>query len=385
MPDRRIAKGIYRTDYGWRFYPRIKGKLRPKRVHDPKHRLTLEGLKEKRDEWKVEARRPAPTVTDQPTLFAQDVTNDYLPSVTSMPSYADREIHMRDWAALFGERKRDTIKPLEIKKQLEAWLAEGKKPGTVNRRRTALMSFFTAMNGKSGYNPVRDVPKYAEDEEPRDQSLWTIYRILALMRPSRTRARLRVFTWTGWPHTQLRQLKPSHVDLQTPQAFLTRRRKGKGRRGVWLPLLPGAVIALKDLAARKGFGPFSHTAMHKSFQLAVGKYNAHRARFGHAPIEVRPYDIRHSFLTWVADHVDDDRVLQELAMHSRPEQSQRYTRRATARRLERGIARLREVTRGNISPEKTSKHQEMQGRREREVAGNQRKRSGRRRRIRAKA
>jgi len=190
---------------------------------------------------------------------------------------------------------------------------------------------------------------------------------------------------TGLYRECVRRVKSyvTHVDLETPQAFVTRRRKGKGRRGVWLPLLPGAVIALTDLTKRKGFGPFSHTAMYKSFQLALGKYNAHRARFGHAPIEVRPYDIRHSFLTWVADHLDDDRVLQELAMHSRPEQSLRYTKRATARRIERGMARLRTVTAGTFVPEIVRNAQESTGHRTRKSARRSTKptrRTGRKRR-----
>jgi integrase len=337
------VKNLRQTGSGWQKYCRVAGRFCQE--HTPERPSVLDVRN-----W-VRAQHMSdepPKPTSRGNVFQRDVAT-YLDSVTDMPTYSDREFHMLWWAAIFKGRKRNTITPLEIKTAL-AKLRETHSPSSCNKRRTALMSFYTAMNGRSGYNPVRDVPKYQEDEEPRDQRMWTAYRILALMRPSQTRARLRVILWTGWPHAQLKRLKPAHLDLAHARAFVTPRRKGKGRKGVWLPLLPGAVIALRDFVKwdcftpfdekRQCLVPFSNSAMHSSFARAVAKFNAHRARFGHPPIDAHPYDLRHSFGTMFAERTEDERALQEAMMHSRAEQSRRYTQRATERRVATAFAQV---------------------------------------------
>lgn len=288
--------------------------------------------------------------------FEQDV-DAYLEAVTSMPSYADRKRDMQRWASAFKGRERNSITPLEIRTQLEKWRSTH-AASTCNKRRTALMSFYTRLNGRSGYNPVRDVEKYPEDnDEPRAQHPFTIYRILALMAPSKTRARLRVILTTGWPHAQVKRLKPEHLDLKNARAFVTPRRKGKGRKGGWLPLLPSAVDALREFQQWDAFTtigsngkpqPFSNSAMHSAFKRAVAKLNAHRKRLGLPALRIRPYDLRHSFGTWLAHRMTDERALQELMMHSRIEQTRRYTHAATAGRIERALAGL--ATSSNTDP-----------------------------------
>ena len=58
--------------------------------------------------------------------------------------------------------------------------------------------------------------------------------------------------------------------------------------------------------------PFSPSAMHKSVQLALAKLNAHRATLKQPALAIRPYDFRHSFGTWVADHIVADRERDRL-------------------------------------------------------------------------
>ena len=282
-----------------------------------------------------------PPIDPKATRFEQDAQT-YLDAVTSMPSYSDREFHIGWWATLFRGRDRQTISPLEIRTHLET-LRKSLSASSCNKRRTALMSFYTTLNGRSGYNPVRDVPKYPEEEEPRAQHPVTIYRILALMPPSKTRARLRVILTTGWPHAQVKKLKAEHVDLQNARAWVTPRRKGKGRKGGWLPLLPSAVAALREFATWDAWGEFSHHSMQKSFKLALGKLNERRKAHKHPPLAIRVYDLRHTFGTALAHRITDERVLQELMMHSRIEQTRRYTESATAGRIERAIWQLLET------------------------------------------
>lgn len=278
-------------------------------------------------------------IPDQRGPRFEDDAQTYLDAVTSMPSYDDRERDIRRWSDVFRGRDRNSVTALEIRTQLERWRGT-RSASTCNKRRTALMSFYTRLNGKSGYNPVRDVEKYSEEEEPRAQTPFTIYRILALMHPSKTRARLRVILTTGWPHAQVKRLKPEHLDLKHGRAYVTPRRKGKGRKGQWMPLLPTAVDALKDFQTWEAFGEFSHSAMHSAFARALAKLNARRKAHGHPPIKVRPYDLRHTFGTALAHRITDERALQELMMHSRIEQTRRYTHGATAGRVERALAGL---------------------------------------------
>lgn len=289
-------------------------------------------------------------VPNQRTPRFQDDVEAYLEAVVSMPSYTDREFHMHEWATVFKGRERDSISPLEIRTQLERWRTR-LSASSCNKRRTALMSFYTRMNGKSGYNPVRDVEKYPEDEEPRAQHPYTILRVLSFMRPSKTRARLMVILTTGWPHKQLKQLKPEHLDLRNARAYVTPRRKGKGRKGGWLPLLPAAVRALQQFQQWDCFTkkdeqgkdrPFSHSSMHSRFADALEKLNAHRAKLQLPPLNIRPYDLRHTFITALAHRITDERALQALALHSRIEQTRRYSEQATQGRIERAVLDFRE-------------------------------------------
>jgi integrase len=341
------VKHLRQTGGGWQKHARIDGRF----VSEySKERPTAAEVKQwlRRQHGKAEA--PPSDEANEAEPFEASVA-DYLESVTAMPSFADRQFHMQEWAAHFKGRDMATVKPIEIRTRLNL-LRQTYSASSCNKRRTALMSFYTSINGKSGYNPVRDVVKFPEEAEPRAHSFLTIYRILALMRPSKTRARLRVILWTGWPHAQLQRLKPAHLDLVHNRAFVTPRRKGKGRQGTWLPLLDGAVAALKDFVSWDCFTPlhpktgkpvpFSPSAMHSSFERAVAKLNARRARFGHPPLEIRPYDLRHCFGTMVAERITDERALQELLMHSRAEQTRRYTEAATQKRVAAAVAMIQD-------------------------------------------
>ncbi len=314
-------------------------------------------LKEWREDKRVEVRTGAkvPTVSTSDPTFAEDVQT-YLKLRTSMPTYGTRAAHLRDWAAYFGRRSRSSITAQFIRQRLEQLIADGYAPGSVNRMRTALMSLWTVLDGKSARNPVRDVPKYREpSDEPRALSMLTAYRILACMRDSKTRTRLRVLLWTGWPHKQIGQLRPEHLKLKEGRAYVTARKKGGGVRGAWLPLLPGAIRALTLFDREDCYTPvpepgqkaqpFSSSSMRHSFLLALEKLNAHRARLKLRPLTARPYDFRHSFGTWLAlETGGQERVVQTMMMHATAEQSRRYTEAATTPLVDAAIGRLHGAT-----------------------------------------
>lgn len=64
--------------------------------------------------------------------------------------------HWRD--AGFGPLAVDAVKSIDIKKQLAAWPKFSLK--TKNDLRQVLGAAFNAVNGRSGYNPVRDVKRF---------------------------------------------------------------------------------------------------------------------------------------------------------------------------------------------------------------------------------
>lgn len=340
---------IRETPFGFQAYFKHRGKYRS---HRSKDRAEVESwLRRERVLAEFDIPSPDTTTPRQPT-FEYDAAQ-YLGSVLTMPSIADRRLHINEWADVFAGRDRNSVTPIEIKTQLERWRSRLSE-SSCNKRRTALMAFYTAMNGKSGYNPVRDVPKYHEDEEPRSRHPLTILRVLSFMGPTKTRARLRVMWATGWPHAQIKKLKEEHrVYWKQGRAFVTPRRKGRGHKGVWLPLLPQAVTALEEFHTANAYGSFSNSAARKAWRLALSKLNAHRAKLGLPALSIRPYDIRHTFLTFIAKRTKDDRVVQELGLHSRPEQSQRYSREATELRVSEALAAI-SGNRGNFDAGKGS-------------------------------
>jgi integrase len=361
----RQYPGIRFTATSAQVYKRVRGEFRSKRfpLDTP-----IETLKRERDLLAVESFYGASLFEAHGPSFATDA-DKYLDLVRSMPSFVDRAFHIGAWAKQFGHLPRAAIDGAAIRRVLEQWQRRGRDDGgalsasSLNKRRTALMSMFSVLDGRGATNPVRDVPKYDErdSEQIRAHDPRLLYRLMARIgrkswrarrrafqggapqRTSKTRARLRVLLQTGWPAAQLMKLTPSDVDW-TPgkeSARVSRRHKGKGTRSRRVPLLPGAVIALRAFAKADAWGKFSTSAMHKSLRRARDDENRWRARFRKPPIaHVRPYDFRHTFGTEIARVLTDERAIGEFMLHSTPSQTRRYTEAATTSRLERARAAL---------------------------------------------
>jgi integrase len=288
------------------------------------------------------------------TMFAADA-KQYLALVEHMPSYDDRAYEIAQWGVAFRGRVRSSITAVDIRRQLEKWRKSGRADGkgglahaSLNRRRTALMSLWTTLDGKSAPNPVRDVPEYDEsdNEQIRAFDPRLLYRIIGRVarlkytkRPyvlaHKTRARLRLMLWLGWPQAQIMKIAPEHVNWKEAQIYAMPRKKGKGTKGRWLPLLPGAVVALKAFFAAKATGKFSTSAMHSAFARGLAAENAFRAKHKRPPIDgCYPYTLRHTFGTELAKRLTDERAIQELMLHATPALTRRYTDAATSARLE---------------------------------------------------
>lgn len=343
-----IEKGILPTPHGYLVTVRVLGELKAQRF-PPEAKLTV-----MRD-WRMTARVTGLAAAAQrtgkavkPGTLADDV-RDYLKGIATMPRLDQRTKHMTEWLEALGpERTRDSIQTHEIQAELHRLRKSGcpvieyvrdannrairkvvgHRPyseSEVNKRRTALMHFFRVMNGKSGRNPVRDIPKFREpDPEPRGVPMDTIERILAHLKPSVTKARLSVMAYTGIPHLTLALVRPEDVRWDVPAVYLHGRRKGKGTKGRMLPLRPEAVKAFRLMETWDAWGQSRADGGHpkrgwSSLNPAVGR----ACRALKIPV-IRSYDFRHSFGTAVYAASGDLHATGKLLGHSDSRLTARY-------------------------------------------------------------
>ncbi len=281
----------------------------------------------------------------------------YLRLVAGLPTFKDRAREIELWIAIFQTRQRDEIAAGEIRGQRDTWAREprsatDKRPvaaATINKRLRALSNLYTVLDGPRADNPVRDVPELREPTA-RDRSLPfdRIEAILAQLpdqgrptgkgkgtRPtdSQSKARLRVMAYTGWPSGVLAKITPDDLDLDAGLARLPERSKGAGADAVVVPLLPAAVDALKEMARLKCWGPFSRSALRKTFKRAAKKA-------GHETFRI--YDLRHSFATRVARASRDERAVQHLLQHRSLSTTRKYTIGSVPERALTAIAALQD-------------------------------------------
>lgn len=342
---RKLPTGIRRTPTGYQAYVR---------VCDPMHHAgSLQASKrfprgtawsEMRD-WR-QRRRLGLDEGDNGdhTTFAEDA-EEYLSrsAVQRMPTYRERAKHIHWWVSVFGARDRQTIHPQHVQKALDRlqttpWVrGKGRAQRTgnytassLNKRRTALMHLWTVLDGRQAANPAKGVQAYRESEPvPRAPALNVVLRILDAFPTTKTRARLKLLAWTGWPQAIIKQLRPGDFDLKGARAFVASRRKGAGAPARWLPLLPEAVAACKEFHRSNAYGDFSNSSLRS-------KLVAQCVRLGLSPI--RPYDLRHQFLTLVATLTRDERAVLDLGLLRTPQMARRYTQAATQPRTQAAVA-----------------------------------------------
>lgn len=297
----------------------------------------------------------------------EDDAEVYLQAVKAMPSYTDRELHIREWVKAFGSQWRHTITAEQIRAHLAIWRTTSRtvtitrrktdkapvlktltlSPSSVNKRRTALMHLFTVLDGKAAPNPVRDVPKLREpDARPRGLPYDAIRQLWAVMGDTATRARLQVMAYIGLPHAQIAALSASDVDWEAKTLLVSGRRKGAGTGARLVPLTADGVKALKAMRRTDAWGEFSRSSVRRDFRAACAKVPGLKGR------DVTPYDLRHSFGTEVYRVSGDIRATQVLMGHSSPTLTHRYTLGAVDDRVRASLSRFgrRWNSSGNPSP-----------------------------------
>lgn len=229
-----------------------------------------------------------------------------------MPTYAERVRHLDLWLAELGAHtKRSDVTVGDIRAVLQQWRASGLEPATCNKRRTALMHLWSVLDGKGASNPVRGVKKFrAADPLPRGRDPHVIDAALKARPASRTRACCRVLLWTGMRPVELDRAQPEDVDLKQKTAIV---RTAKGGRTRVIPLTSQAVSAWKEFDRLECWGNVPQAApMNRLLKRWTG-------------LELRIYDLRHSYGTALAMRETRLDVIGALMGHSTLELTKRYT------------------------------------------------------------
>jgi integrase len=325
-----IEPGIRRTGSGWQAYVRVRGEFRSK--HFPPDTPLVE-LRRWRD--RQAAKRTLDIDEDEGGTIGRDAQT-YLALVGHLESFVDRQHAIGQWVKALGATlPRSDITSVVIRRTLEKWRSHGLAAGTLNHRRAALMHLFTVLDGRSVPNPVKDVPRYPVSVTP-----WSLPSLDDAVRAvsaaskdplNKSRVRLTVLLWTGWPSAQLKRLRPSDVDLAGKRVALYGRRKGKGTPDVSLPLLEQAVTAIRAFGQADAWGRFSNSSLHKAMHKGCRRAGVRAFRV---------YDLRHVFGTLIASIVKDDRVVAELLQHTSVAMTRRYTMSSADARVLAGLAQV---------------------------------------------
>jgi integrase len=322
----RLATGIYKDAMGIALRISVQGTPREFRrdlTNRPYKDRDLAWLRQERIRRQAAASLVAERDDDTATRFAADVER-FLNTISSKGHRINSQGYMAHWSAHFATRQRNEITDLEVQ---TAFAAIDQSASTKIHIRRALIQFYDALNGKSGYNPGRSIKKPQKDEESVRDLPWTmIEQIFHALPPSRAKARLMVIAYTGLPQKQIAALKPSDLRLQDRQFVAHPRRKGAGVAGRVQPLSDYGVKAFTAFLEADAFGTFQNRQLVNTF-----RYGARLAGIT-LPDDARPYDLRHSFLTELARGGADIRDIATLGMHATLEQAARYIKGAGSAR-----------------------------------------------------
>lgn len=303
-----------------------------------------------RERKRLEAERPRPS---RGTL-AQDIERYLATLIDRRALLKERTYQLDWWEHRFGKLRRSDITAPMIRAAL-AELRTTKAASTCNHYRIALSHLWTTLDGKNAANPCRDVPMFEEPEaEPRNLPPALVTAILDAF-PSMGRAvknqkrsavslgalRLRVMATTGLSPAEIMRIRPGDVQLADRAVYVRRRQKGKGADGMMYPLLQPGVDALAAFADAHAFGSFSTHALYQSWvrackRLLKGELDAASRRL---LTTARPYDLRHTFGTFLLQHTQNLATTKELMRHRSSKTTKRYVRAAVAPHLRAALDR----------------------------------------------
>lgn len=316
-----LMPSVYQDDHGYEIIVQRKGRQFRKRFDRDTSRAELKKARDQAIEDLI-----VKHATTAPGTLAGDVQT-YLRTLPRTRMTQVRDAELAAWVQVYGPLKRSQITAPMVREQLAYWQTSGRAASTLNHRRQALRSLYKALDGPHAPTPCDAVRKQIERREIRAVPVVVVLAILRRLTPGANAARIKVLARTGLPHAQIARLTPSDLDLEARTVHVTPRRKGAGTNARTLPLTHAAVRAFRQFIAANAWGDFSASSLRKRFLRAVIDAKAAWPEGkGHwpAPDDLRPYDLRHAFLTEVYRRTKDLRATAELGLHSGMSITARY-------------------------------------------------------------
>lgn len=392
-PDRevRVAPNVYRaigagtTDDPvgrWRVYVRRDGRKRTKRFPTDYTLAHVQAWMVGYDE-ETETLRAARGLSDAEyaRTFAADLERYLaLKIVKAMPSYRQREIQLSKCQSALGRRRRPEITTKDLDELLQGFLNRGYSGSYVNKIRSALMSLWTRLDGRSAPNPVKDTKLYPEAPIEERGATYDVLRMILRAVPDRSRpikgvkgsrdrrsvskARLAVLVWTGMDPAELRRLQPEHVCVREGWYTVPPRRKGTPTRFpeplVRKPMTADAKAAFETWMAFNTWGEvFSTDSLRHTWQRAVAAVETQQRKKRKDPRFALPRirrlkDIRHSFGTELSKRTEGNLVLVgEMLGHRDKRTTRRYQIGAVPVVLAEAMAKFEASTRTRRSRRST--------------------------------
>jgi site-specific recombinase XerC len=283
------------------------------------------------------------------------------PEVKALVAYNDRVREVSAWLTEFGHLQRHLITPEQVRTQLNTWRHDdGFAAQTCNLRRHALGHLYVLLDGKSAYNPVRDVPKF---KGPQRIAKWLPYDVIeavfAVMTKRKSLARLMLIAYAGYRPSEIKRTQPEDVlpFLGLPEPFAIKR-CGKGGNPLSMPLAEKAVGAWRLLIDALGileatpeqwtekmrFGSASLNKNWKAAMLRAGDNAMAKAKEAGANPEalcvialrfqpVNCYRLKHSFAVRLLLACDNKELVQKALGHTSERTTSIYTMMAVDPRL----------------------------------------------------
>jgi integrase len=235
-----VAPGIYKLDDGSYRVVAHAGNSRVNQRRKEKRFPSSAGMREMK-RWQATARAAFERdgLRLQRDTLAADVPRFMRVMKHRLVRPEHREHEVNSWLARFGDRRRHTIEPEDVRQQVIAWEVEGLAASTINHRLSALSQLYAVLDGDRSHNPVAGTKRLREPQpKPDGKSPETIQRVFTALeqrvkaqsRGWPTLARLKVIALTGMRHSQVMRLERDHVYRR--RRSLLRQRNSYTRHGI---------------------------------------------------------------------------------------------------------------------------------------------------------
>lgn len=314
MSRTRVARGVYRDQFGFEVRWREQGRTRSKRFPLD---APLQNLTAYRDtKVRLSTQR---TERERGGSFPRDAVR-WLAGRKRLASFKSDRAHLRPWIHRFKKLSRYAITTEAVQSAIEEWRFAGYAPRELRHRRRILSQCLASLNGADASNPcdgvklpkiVKSRPRSVSDTLVRDVALeLRKHEILGQLRTAKTRARYLVDATCGQRPVQHMRAKPADLDLERRIWFVE---PAKGDNGTIVYLNDDMLAAWALFIAARAWGRYDRRSHAKVLR-----------RCGW-PVGIRPYNLRHTVGLTMSELGVDLGDIQAHMGHSSPLTTRMYT------------------------------------------------------------